>query len=1089
VRKIKDVIESHHAPNPEDDRLIQEQLGYPAEATQDYIQKKTAEGAYKTTSKQQIFLAGDKTQKTQPTLQAPERESSFGEAILRHLVATPMRNLLRDRVSNELLPAWEKEGERIDSPYCDLMIHAVHHYPMFCQTSEGKEVVRRINRAMQRELDADSRKAARVIGEYARECPRFFGEIVKQEVGEEGLRGVEIQYGLEFIQRYPTNILAHMVKDKERLKDKNGKPKPLAVLCFAKEDWNGAFCNDWAALYELSKHYDVRIVEARDEDELTRMLGQMHDKFGDAKVLMLNAHGSPTGMVLSKTEGLELSQVEKREFDITDRDNMRYIKGFLDKRPYVILNSCSTGDPSEYENLAKTFSKELDDVVFAATDPTTGVCIATNVGGDMTDIQFPSGGSLLDFLIAGRMKRDLSIIYKSGAQVSLKPLTGPHPPSPGMSVIERIERQEKEGLKIRTLESAVAGIDTKSGESAVVEQLLAITRGLKQSDEGTRERLFRARPGWEVLVDGTACDSADNANAFIAIAEQLREETGFPIDAEYVETASERSLRNPKGEFYSRAFVRVKTKAGDFLVDPARGVMEKKPGEWVDELGRINDPGGELGKCHVIAQGLDAADAKVARNVGESMADVTGRIRKMADDHWKTMKSRLSNAAYKKFSERMSKMREIHYDEAKHVPIAETLLDSLRGMDLTEKDFNRYLTEGQSFNGYDAVDSVVGRILTDKGIARPDFYTEDYRQDLGENLFKLEVEDERELLTAVGRDMKEILEKREKDARDISKENTLASAVADVDTSAGTRSTSVAQQLLAKTKKLKQADASLFMRREGWEVLTDGTAADSSDRAKAFIAMTDRLGMKTEYLETASERHLRHPDEEFEGRVFVRVWTDKGPCLADPTTGVMEEKPGEWDARHKGSVTFDIDDVIIKDPSERLGRCHIIAKGKDAATFGLLGKTEEKTEVAGRLRKEVDKYLRLQSWKITRTPEECEKELERMSQVMTDEGERRRMAEKMLGKLREHNMGLADFAFYLNPKTPAGMTAEELTQTSERFSNVMDVVNEFLSETRVCPYRAYDDSSEKYERKLFWAEREMLEAVCKEMQKMSEERK
>ena len=392
---------------------------------------------------------------TRELLLGKEKQKESSEPLVTRLMYLPFTVPLLQSMNR-----WEKKGRKLSSEHCKEMIYLINSFPPLRHVRVGREATQKIGETIEKELETESEDVGKTIGEYAREYPRFFDELIRHKAGEDATKKLKEQYNIDYTARYPTNILEHMIKDKKRVKGEDGKPKPLCVAAFAKHDWNGAFNNGWPALHELSKQLDVRIVEAGHEEELMEKLRDMEQRFGKAKVLILGAHGSPEEMRLGvKPYNLEdlgkiahpaglikdlLGRGEKGYFDITDRDNMAEIKGFLDKDPYVILDSCSTGKAEVDSNLAKTLSKELGDVVFAATHPTTGVQLETREDGEITDMSFPGGRSIIEMFLWGRKKPDeLLIIYKDGKQVSLMPLEKSQPPAVGVSIRERIQQAEE----------------------------------------------------------------------------------------------------------------------------------------------------------------------------------------------------------------------------------------------------------------------------------------------------------------------------------------------------------------------------------------------------------------------------------------------------------------------------------------------------------------------------------------------------------------------------------------------------------------------------------------------------------------------
>ena len=402
--------------------------------------------------------------------------SKAGEGLSDTLVLSDYRkryiHRLLEKPFKTALSEWERTEVTLDSFQGSIcartIMYSIHTLPELSRTTEGRRAIRKVDEALTRELakKPDSLEDLSVgsrIGDYAEKYPRFFQELLKQRAGEDAVKKLRQQYNVEDISRYPPDVLVHMLQHSERTLGPDYNPKPLCVVGYAKHDHNGAFYNGWPVLHELSKHYDVRIVEAGYEEELMKGLRDMNQRFGKAKAMVLGGHGNPEKLRLGQPgltgeefwerhrNGTLWGWGEKKLIDLTDRGMMRGIKQFLDKDPYVILQSCSTGSPKVYDNLARTFSDELGETVYAARRKTYGVQLETREDGEISDMTFTGRKFFhpLMPLFKEWNPNEIMVIYKDGRQASLRPLVKSQPPAPGLSVRERIQVVERKRVDIR----------------------------------------------------------------------------------------------------------------------------------------------------------------------------------------------------------------------------------------------------------------------------------------------------------------------------------------------------------------------------------------------------------------------------------------------------------------------------------------------------------------------------------------------------------------------------------------------------------------------------------------------------------------
>jgi len=174
-------------------------------------------------------------------------------------------------------------------------------------------------------------------------------------------RSLRLDYNLEFLGRYPWNVLKHMNENVDR----RIIEKPLAVLIYNKSDHNGAFYYDYELISRLLKYYDIRIIEAGTDRDFETWSLIMSNKYGKADLVVIAGHGSPVDIKLG--EGVDPTY----SLDLTDEGSFIALSNLLREGGQIILFACSTGDKNTNQSIANIISANVHaSSVFAPDKPT-----------------------------------------------------------------------------------------------------------------------------------------------------------------------------------------------------------------------------------------------------------------------------------------------------------------------------------------------------------------------------------------------------------------------------------------------------------------------------------------------------------------------------------------------------------------------------------------------------------------------------------------------------------------------------------------------------------------------------------------------
>ncbi len=178
-------------------------------------------------------------------------------------------------------------------------------------------------------------------------------------LGEEKTIALHKELGIEYFTRYSKEGLEQTYKN-YILGEKNKKPVLLVV--FNKNDWNGAFNAVKNAIDQLLPSYRMVIAETSTEDGFYSAIRKTAQKAGKIDTVVIGGHGTMAEINLGQGRG------EKGEIDINDGDELKALKEYFITSPVIVLISCETGKYEDF-TVGAMISHSLNATVIAMEKP------------------------------------------------------------------------------------------------------------------------------------------------------------------------------------------------------------------------------------------------------------------------------------------------------------------------------------------------------------------------------------------------------------------------------------------------------------------------------------------------------------------------------------------------------------------------------------------------------------------------------------------------------------------------------------------------------------------------------------------------
>lgn len=196
-------------------------------------------------------------------------------------------------------------------------------------------------------------------------------------VGEEKTKKLHEEYGIIYFGRYDKKLLEETYN---AIDPEYKKEMPVLLAVYTKEDWNGAFYNDRDKHEDLEKAYKMIIYETDTDYGFRNAISNTFKRHGDIDVLVVGGHGHPNKIALGS------GNKETNILDLSDKDELAYLRYMFTANPKIILQSCSTG--KKVDGIGAVLSDVFDATLWAPVDPAGMQRIVLDGNSLLEDIQY-----------------------------------------------------------------------------------------------------------------------------------------------------------------------------------------------------------------------------------------------------------------------------------------------------------------------------------------------------------------------------------------------------------------------------------------------------------------------------------------------------------------------------------------------------------------------------------------------------------------------------------------------------------------------------------------------------------------------------
>ncbi len=181
--------------------------------------------------------------------------------------------------------------------------------------------------------------------------------------------------GIEYFMRYSQRMLEMTYDTLEQARS----DRPLLVVAFNKNDYNGAFYREGLLLDPLLRGYRPIVFETDSEGGIYSRLGELAGRYGRISTLVIGGHGEAGAIQLGDTS-------ETGRIDLSDYDELVALRDFFASRPLIILVSCSTGESER--SIGASISRALGAVVYAPAIPSSATTYNLDRSGYITGVTY-----------------------------------------------------------------------------------------------------------------------------------------------------------------------------------------------------------------------------------------------------------------------------------------------------------------------------------------------------------------------------------------------------------------------------------------------------------------------------------------------------------------------------------------------------------------------------------------------------------------------------------------------------------------------------------------------------------------------------
>lgn len=178
-------------------------------------------------------------------------------------------------------------------------------------------------------------------------------------VGERATAELHTRLGIDYFMRYSPRMLQAVYGTLQA----EQSDRPLLVIAFNKNDWNGAFYREGLLLDPLLRAYRPLLFETDSEGNYYSRIGEVAGRYGRISTLLIGGHGEAGAIQLGDAS-------ETGRIDLSDHDELLALRDHFASRPLIILVSCSTGESEK--GIGAEISRDLGARLFAPVTPSSG---------------------------------------------------------------------------------------------------------------------------------------------------------------------------------------------------------------------------------------------------------------------------------------------------------------------------------------------------------------------------------------------------------------------------------------------------------------------------------------------------------------------------------------------------------------------------------------------------------------------------------------------------------------------------------------------------------------------------------------------
>jgi hypothetical protein len=194
-------------------------------------------------------------------------------------------------------------------------------------------------------------------------------------IGEERARELYSGLGIQYFMRYSRETLIEVHSN--IVSSQSGRP--LLVVAFNKNDWNGAFYREGHSLEQLTRAYRMVLFETDGEQDFYRRVREVSSAHGRISALIIAGHGESGSVQLGENN-------DAGRLDLDDREEISALRDNFAQRPLVILVSCSTG--ASDKAIGAVVSNALRARLYAPITPSSSTEYHLDRNGFITEVTY-----------------------------------------------------------------------------------------------------------------------------------------------------------------------------------------------------------------------------------------------------------------------------------------------------------------------------------------------------------------------------------------------------------------------------------------------------------------------------------------------------------------------------------------------------------------------------------------------------------------------------------------------------------------------------------------------------------------------------